>query len=150
MKAQNSFMSTNKFRELRLDDLDKIYEIELHSFEFPWTKEQIKHEIIENKIAFNLGLFNKNSELIGYSLSHLLLDELHINNFAIDNQFREKGLGRYLLENTIHRSKAKLAYLEVNEFNKAAIALYTKYGFKLIHTRERYYPDGANALIMVY
>ena len=78
------------------------------------------------------------------------ISELHINNFAVKKSKRNEGLGFELLERTILQSKAKTIYLEVNETNNAAIALYEKYGFKSFYTRKNYYPDGANALIMIF
>ena len=142
-------MSTNKCLKLELQHLGQIMPIEKESFEFPWTEDQIKHELINNKTAFNIGLF-QNDTLFAYSLSHLIQDELHINNFAVKKSKRNEGLGFELLERTILQSKAKTIYLEVNETNNAAIALYEKYGFKSFYTRKNYYPDGANALIMIF
>ena len=38
--------------------------------------------------------------------------------------------------------------LEVADHNTAAIALYGSFGFGTISRRGRYYPDGADALVM--
>ena len=41
----------------------------------------------------------------------------------------------------------KLLTLEVASKNKAAISLYDKFGFEVVHTREKYY-DGDDAYLM--
>ncbi|MEM9838420.1 MAG: GNAT family N-acetyltransferase [Pseudomonadota bacterium] len=43
---------------------------------------------------------------------------------------------------------AKRLFLEVSAANRAALALYRKAGFEAFGTRERYYTDGSDALMM--
>jgi ribosomal-protein-alanine N-acetyltransferase len=78
------------------------------------------------------------------------LDEGNINNIAVDENFRHKGVASGILNNIIARCKDKnvsVMFLEVNEHNVGAIALYTKFGFEKIGERKNYYKSG-NAIIM--
>ena len=53
-----------------------------------------------------------------------------------------------LMENDAKKNGAKTIFLEVDEANFPAIALYSKCGFNNIGTRPHYYDNGNNAIIM--
>ena len=80
----------------------------------------------------------------------IVLDEGNINNIAVDENFRNKGIASGILNNIISQCKDRkvaVMFLEVNEHNESAIALYTKFGFEKIGERKNYYKSG-NAIIM--
>ena len=57
-------------------------------------------------------------------------------------------LQRRVLEETAKERGAARAYLEVRVSNAAAIALYESRGYRKLHVRKRYYPDGEDAYAM--
>ena len=70
--------------------------------------------------------------------------ELHINNVAVRDQFRRRGIGSALLARIVEIAKrlnVRVAFLEVRSGNLAAQALYEKTGFKAIARRPDYYSD---------
>lgn len=88
----------------------------------------------------------------GFIAARLVVDELHINNIAVNPGRRRAGIGGLLLECALRKGKAlgaKWAVLEVRESNSAAHKLYSRYGFEVLGRRHNYYvaPD-EDALIM--
>ena len=82
--------------------------------------------------------------LVGYSLSWLVVDELHILKVAVCAEHRQQGLATRLLEETIRRAREQnvvTAWLEVRPSNAAARALYARCGFQEVFVRRKYYTD---------
>src|SRR5262245_58888463 len=90
--------------------------------------------------------------IAGYIVARETAGELHINNVAVREQYRRRGIGRALLSrimDTAKRLKVQVAFLEVRSGNQAAQALYQKIGFKPIARRPDYYSDPReNAVVM--
>jgi len=83
-------------------------------------------------------------QVIGYIAARVTSDELHINNVAVRELYRGKGVGYALLSSIVEegeRSGATTAFLEVRSGNTAAQALYEKVGFEAIATRANYYSE---------
>ena len=70
------------------------------------------------------------------------------------DEFRNQGLGTYVIEVLIGRAKIfglKVIFLEVRESNKVAISFYKKLNFKEVGHREGYYKKDSgreSALLM--
>jgi ribosomal-protein-alanine acetyltransferase len=82
--------------------------------------------------------------IAGYIVARESAGELHINNVAVRDQYRRRGIGSALLGRiveTAKRLKVQVAFLEVRSGNHAAQALYEKTGFKAIARRTDYYSD---------
>ena len=93
------------------------------------------------------------SKLAGYIVARMGSDELHINNVAVRENYRRRGIGRRLLDRVIEegkRSGAIAAYLELRAGNKPAQALYEECGFRVTARRKQYYSDPVeDALVMI-
>jgi [ribosomal protein S18]-alanine N-acetyltransferase len=86
----------------------------------------------------------EHQRIAGYIVARESAGELHINNVAVRDQFRRRGIGSALLARiveTARRLKVQVAFLEVRSGNLAAQALYEKTGFKAIARRPDYYSD---------
>ncbi len=143
-----------EIKELKKEKyIDVIYKLETKIFTDPWTKKMIKGEF-NNKLAVVLGIINKKTkELVGYSFLLNVYDEIHINNIAVKNSYRKKGLGQKLLDYIINYGKENYfsrITLEVRDSNKIALDLYYKNGFILISRRTGYYSNPKeDALILM-
>jgi len=125
-------------------DLDRIVEIEAASFESPWTRAQLLHEIRHHPFAWNLAVA-EGREVVGYIFTWLIHRRIEINEFAIDPGRRRRGLGRLLLERVIAGARGhgvERIVLDVAESNRAARRLYDDLGFHEIARRRGYYPRG--------
>jgi len=94
----------------------------------------------------------RRSKLAGYIVARMGADELHINNVAVREDYRRRGIGRGLLDRILEdgeRSGATAAFLELRAGNKAALALYEECGFRATSRRKHYYSDPVeDALVM--
>lgn len=88
----------------------------------------------------------------GFSGMWLMVDEAHITNIAVAQEYRRKGIGELLLIATIDLArelKAVTMTLEVRASNTIAQRLYGKYGFINMGVRHGYYLDNKeDAIIM--
>jgi ribosomal-protein-alanine N-acetyltransferase len=78
-------------------------------------------------------------------------DDLNLIKIAVLPQFRKLGIGFKLMNMSAdYRANGGFDkyFLEVREGNENAIKLYKKFGFKTANTREKYYSDGENCLVM--
>lgn len=72
--------------------------------------------------------------------------EYNICNVAVIDSARRKGVATALMaavEELAAKSGGGTVYLEVNETNAAAIALYRKRGYEICGKRPRYYGEDA-------
>jgi ribosomal-protein-alanine N-acetyltransferase len=82
--------------------------------------------------------------IAGYIVARETAGELHINNVAVREQYRRRGIGRALLSKIIDeaaRLGVTTAFLEVRSGNTTAQALYERCGFRAIARRTNYYSD---------
>ncbi len=138
--------------ELVAEDIDAIIEIEKVAFIAPWPKEVFEMEFKNNR-AYNIVCVDNTGVLVGYCLSWLIYDEIHILKVAVHESCQNQGLGRSMIEDTLEYFIAKganHAILEVRLDNHSAIGLYEKLGFEGIRIRKNYYREtNEEALVMM-
>jgi len=131
--------------------IDQIVEIEKVSFPTPWHKRIFELELGKPRSLHSVCMTD--DKVVGYLISWMLYDEIHILNVAVHPEYRRHGIAKKLIDYTIdHFSKkgANTVILEVRTSNIAAINLYEKMGFQVLRTRKRYYTDtGEDALVMM-
>ena len=136
---------------MTIEDVERVYEIEVESFKTPWTKEAFQNEIIINTLAEYIVLLY-DDQIIGYGGMWLIVDEIHITNIALATEFRGKGYSKVLIDALIQFGQEKQfehMTLEVRESNQVAISLYEQFGFVSVGKRPKYYIDtGEDALVM--
>jgi len=120
--------------------LDRVHEIESHSFSDPWPLEEILWEINNPDSICLVAL--KNDIVTGYVTMRHLVDEGHISSIAVHEDYRKNGVGSVLMDGlaSIAKSHDMVALtLEVRIGNRAAMGLYHKHGFKVEGYRRGYY-----------
>ncbi|MCR4879640.1 MAG: ribosomal protein S18-alanine N-acetyltransferase [Bacilli bacterium] len=138
-------------RDLVLEDLESVMEIENTSFIAPWKKEELLYELNDNEFAF-LSVILYNNKVVGFLDYWVTFDSATIAQIAIHPNYRKNKLGSILLEEMIKDAKAKKVRnitLEVRKNNEKAVNLYLKYGFKTELVKEKYYSNGDDALYMI-
>jgi ribosomal-protein-alanine N-acetyltransferase len=137
-------------REMSLDDLDDIIEIEKLSFVSPWTKRLFEETLI-SPISTSF-VMKKGAEALGYIVLYSVADEAHILNIAVHPHYRGKGCASSLIKHVLDCFEGKGVhefFLEVREGNMAAIKLYQRFGFEKIGKRKKYYSEtNEDALVM--
>ena len=109
------------------------------------NKNEILNEFESNPFAKFL-LLKEDNEIIGYIYYSDIYDRLEINQFEINNQYRNKGKGKQLLQYLIDKEKKDIT-LEVKKDNYSAIKVYESKEFKHIAVRKGYY-NGIDGLLM--
>lgn len=137
-------------RSAEANDLRIINDLEKDSFDEPYPQFLIERLLIENPSTF-LVATSDSEEVIGYCVASANEELAHLISMAVRREYRRKGIGTMLLSTLSERLKSDgvvKVYLEVNAHNKAAIALYSSFGFVTDGTMEKYYADGSPALKM--
>ena len=139
-----------RIETMRERDLDQVLEIERAVFPVPWSRESFRHEL-GNPRARNL-VVRRGSEIAGYVCVWLVAGELKINNVAVRDGWRRRGLAARLIETVLEMADDEAcdeATLEVRTSNLAALELYRRFGFREVGRRKAYYQDtGEDAILM--
>ena len=128
-------------------DIDLCYELDSNTISL-WSKKQWNNELKKEGIKV-FGLLFKNF-LIGICVFQVVLDEVQINFFAVNNNYRKKGFGTYLMRYLIkecEKLNIKKLYLEVSQNNISATKFYSRFDFSTVGIRKNFYKDGSDALL---
>jgi [ribosomal protein S18]-alanine N-acetyltransferase len=136
--------------EARPADAAAIAALHKASFQRGWGEDEVYALLIDkNVIAHRAMTYGR--VMAGFILSRLTAGEAEILSIAITPKQRGRGLSRPLLDLNIRRLAglgARTVFLEVDENNAPARALYRRAGFADVGRRKSYYQSGANALVL--
>lgn len=136
---------------MTLADVAAVHDIEQASFPVPWPDYAFRQEVETNRLAHYM-VVRVGESVVAYGGMWLMVDEAHITTFAVLPAWREKGIGGRLMVELMRLAadlNARVMTLEVRLTNRAARALYARFGFRPVGIRPRYYSDnGEDALIM--
>ena len=131
------------------NDIEKIHEIEVESFENPWSKKSIENAIVNDELS-DILLVEVAEDLAGYISFMKIYDEIHIGNVAVAKKFRGQKIGNDLFDGLIkiaEKENFKMT-LEVEKTNEVAFNLYKKHDFEIVGERKNYYGLNRDAYIM--
>lgn len=135
---------------LSAEDLEQVGRMEQDCFSMPWSQKSFE-ELLDNPNAFYV-VAREEGHVVGYCGAYLILDEADINQVAVAQDCRGRGIGRLMLTELLKRLKqagAGSVTLEVRKSNAPAIALYEGLGFNTEGIRKNFYEKPAeDALIM--
>ena len=127
--------------------IDLCYELDSNSISL-WSKKQWANEFKkEGTKVFGISHTNL---VIAICVFQVVLDEAQINYFVINQKFRKKGFGTYLMVYLIKRCKklnVNKILLEVSQNNLSAKNFYSRFDFSTVGIRKNYYRDGSDALL---
>jgi len=130
----------------------------LHREDFarPWSAGEFLSLIVQDGVfGFVAREVGKGRQgIAGFVLARMAADEAEILTVAVARNHRRAGLGRALMDavlRTLHHDRAEALFLEVDETNRAALALYRRLGFAEVGKRPGYYtaPDGTKTGALV-
>lgn len=162
----HSFFDESSRRVIGLDQRHGEYCAAIHAkgFLHPWSRAEFDTLLAAPEcVSFGYpdGFASgkpgaPNIRLIGFIIAKIAADEAEILTFAVDPLEQRQGIGSFLLDALMKEmasKKVQQLFLEVNEANSAARALYEKAGFKTVGIRKAYYRTNdsrrTNALIMM-
>jgi ribosomal-protein-alanine N-acetyltransferase len=124
------------------DDIEGILAVEDASFSNPWTREMYVEELRQSGRSFIWAARESGGRIIGFCSFWKIVDELHINNLAVEPSARHQGVASALLRRIMSegaRMGVHRATLEVRRSNLAAQHLYLGFGFVVAGVRRDYY-----------
>lgn len=138
-------------RQMEIDDIDNVIESENKIFGDSLGSDMLYTELKCNPYAFYFVL-EVNKKFAGYIGTWIEEEHSEIINFLVLEEYQGNGFGSMMLDFVINLVKSVNVpniSLEVRKSNEKAIKLYEKYGFKYSHTREKYYKNGEDALVLI-
>ncbi|MFM8524627.1 MAG: ribosomal protein S18-alanine N-acetyltransferase [Cyanobacteriota bacterium] len=137
-------------RPLRLGPLDQVACRELDQLALGglWSEAQWRRELGDQERTV-LGL-REGGELLALACGQTILDEFHVTAVAVAPGRRRRGLALLLMQALLNEARHQgclRATLEVDSANPAAVALYSRLGFRTEGRRRGYYRSGGDALI---
>ena len=128
------------YRRMRMADLPEVARLEKSLYQFPWSLGNFRDSITA---GYDCWTVNHGEAVIGYAVLMIALDEAHLLNLAIANEWQNQGIGRAFLGHVVEVARlagCQIIYLEVRPSNVAARHLYRTAGFQQIAIRPDYYP----------
>lgn len=137
-------------REMLVEDLDQVMEIERDLFSVPWTKEGFFSFLLRDNSMFLV--VEEKGEILGYCGLMIVLDEGDVTNVAVRRDRQKEGIGGFLVESMIRlacEQGISVIHLEVRAGNYSAIRLYQRFGFIQDGVRKRYYTEPVEDAILM-
>ena len=134
-------------KQINEKDIDLCYKLDSNTISL-WSKKQWANEFKKEGTKI-LGLLITNF-VIGICVFQVVLDEAQINFFVINQKFRKKGFGSYLMSYLIRKCEElslKKLLLEVSQGNVNAERFYSRFDFSTVGIRKNYYKYGSHALL---
>ena len=137
-------------REMLVDDLDQVMEIEEELFSVPWTKEGFLTFLMKENGMFLV--VEEKGRILGYCCLLTVLDEGDVTNVAVRRDRQREGIGNFLMESMIRLAEERgitMIHLEVRAGNETAIRLYERQGFVRDGLRKGYYTDPTEDAVLM-
>lgn len=137
-------------REMLVDDLDQVMEIEEELFSVPWTKEGFLTFLMKENGMFLV--VEEKDRILGYCGLLTVLDEGDVTNVAVRRDRQREGIGNFLMKSMIRLAEERgitMIHLEVRAGNETAIRLYERQGFVRDGLRKGYYTDPTEDAVLM-
>jgi ribosomal-protein-alanine N-acetyltransferase len=129
---------------LKTSDSRAMADLHREDFARPWSDGEFARLLDQDAVfgcaAREIG--NARSPILGFVVARLAAGEAEILSIAVARACRRRGLGRKLMEavlRELHIQRAEALFLEVDETNFPAVALYRGLGFREVGRRPSYY-----------
>jgi ribosomal-protein-alanine N-acetyltransferase len=132
-----------QFAPMRAADLAEVMAIESAIYTHPWTRGNFEDSL---RAGYECRSLRIDGALVGYFVLMAAAGEAHLLNLSIAAWRQRSGHGNTLLREAASIARARGArnvFLEVRPSNRAAQALYLRFGFRKIAVRRGYYPAHA-------
>lgn len=142
-----TFEHLNEIISMKNDVKQKVVDEKLPIWQNGYPEDDLIKEDIENGFG---RIIIDNGEIVSYATYHPALYEYDPGTFPIDNVMsfgrvmtkvgkEKRGYASYLIDNMINETKRKMIPgmgILVDNFNKKALNIYLKFGFKYLKTSQ--------------
>lgn len=132
-----------------LPDAAAIAALHAQSFRRGWGEDEVAALLADKSVIGHRAMAR--ATMAGFILSRATLDEAEILSVAVAPAWRGRKLSRRLLDfhlRALAGRAVRAIFLEVDETNAPARALYAGAGFRQVGERLGYYAGAGRALIM--
>ncbi len=137
-----------QIQPLTAKHLAQVVEIEETCFNDAWPLSVFRDSILNPPAAW---VALKETQVVGYLITQTILDEIHLYNIAVREDFQRQGIASRLMAFLFQKAQTEDIHrilLEVRASNRAAIQFYQKSDFRELYLRKGYYDDGEDARVM--
>lgn len=139
-----------RIRPLEEGDLDWVLPIEQCTFSEPWSRDGFLNSLRSVDTIYLAAVWE--GQGAGYCGLLRSFEEADITNVAVAEAFRNRGVGRQMLQALMEKGRRqgiRRFTLEVRTGNESAIHLYESLGFEAVGVRKNFYRfPTEDALIM--
>jgi ribosomal-protein-alanine N-acetyltransferase len=133
-------------------DMPEVLDIENEGFEFPWLEEDFIRCLRQRNC---IGMVAEHEDrVVGFMIYELHKTRLHVLNFAVNDDYRRRGIGQQMVAKLISKlslERRTRIVLEVRETNLAAQLFFRALGFRAVSVLRDYYDDTPeDAYLMQY
>ncbi|WP_417578917.1 ribosomal protein S18-alanine N-acetyltransferase [Pelagibacterium sp.] len=137
-----------------VEDADSLARLHAQGFYRGWPASDFADYLGDSRITPAYVATDARRRISGFAMLRISGEESELLTIAVDPKMRGRGLGAALLAAAfadLAMSPVKTLFLEVDETNAPALALYHRFGFAPIGKRKGYYPkpDGSAATALV-
>lgn len=129
------------YEPMTLADIDEVLSVEEAVYPHPWSRGNFQDSLSSGYHSWVLR--DQAGVMLGYFLLMAIVDEAHLLNLAVSAEMQGRGLGRFLLNQSVACARGlgmESVLLEVRPSNARALEIYRRYGFTGIGRRKGYYP----------
>lgn len=124
-------------------DCQTLQQIHALSFHHGWSSDDFRSLIGQDTVFGFIARPERNPKAAaGFVLARLVIDEAEILTIAVAPNMQRQGIGHSLMDAVLrhlHHERATSLFLEVDQANEAAQALYRRLGFVKVGDRPAYY-----------
>ena len=134
-------------RKINKDDINQV--ARLGTILYPDFVKLFNLEDLINDEYTKILVAEIDGEIRGYIMFTKVYETIDIISIVVAENYRNKKIASSLIDYMIseYQDTLKLITLEVNTDNLPAIKLYEKFGFEIIHTKEKYF-NGKDSYLM--
>ena len=128
------------FRQMVLEDISAVIQLENEVYQFPWTDRIFKDCI---RVGYDCWLAHLGNTIVAHAVISIAAGESHILNLSVTRNHQGEGIGKRFIQfllNIARNKRAQIMMLEVRPSNIRAINCYSSAGFNEIGCRKDYYP----------
>jgi ribosomal-protein-alanine N-acetyltransferase len=131
-------------------DLASVAQLDQISFSQPWPPAAFQLELINTNAR--CWVTDSDGVVVAALVLWRVLDEAHIATIAVHPDFRQRGIGKALLQagmDAAYEEGARIYHLEVRDGNLPARKMYADFGFEVVGRRPGYYKDNGEDAILL-